>query len=169
MIESYLDLSPEVDPSAFIHQLAYLCGAVRIGPRVSIWPTTVLRGDQGLITIGEDSNVQDGSVVHCTGGLSTTSIGARVTVGHRAIIHGCQIEDDCLIGMGSIVMDNARIGAGSIVGAGAVVTANTVVPPGSLVLGSPGRVARPVSEGHKEWIRHSWQTYVQLGREHGST
>ena len=168
MIESYLDFLPEVDPSAFVHEMAYLCGEVTVGARVSIWPTAVLRGDQGRIVVGDDSNIQDGSVVHCTGGLSVTTIGERVTVGHRAVIHGCTVEDDCLIGMGSVVMDNAIVGTGSIVGAGAVVTANTVIPPGSLVLGSPGKVARPVTGSHVKWIRHSWETYVRLGQEHAA-
>ena len=166
MIEQYLDLVPELHPTAFVHEMAYICGEVQVGPRVSIWPTTVLRGDQGRIVVGEDSNVQDGTVVHATGGISETRIGARVTIGHRAVVHGCRIEDDCLIGMGAIVMDNAVIGTGSLVGAGAVVTANTIIPPGSLVLGSPARVARPVTEAHTDWIRHSWETYVRLGREH---
>ena len=166
MIESYLDFHPVIDPSAYVHESAQVSGEVVLLARSSVWPTAVLRGDQGKLTIGEDSNIQDGSVVHATGGLSETHIGARVTVGHRAIIHGCHIEDDCLIGMGSIVMDNARIGAGSIVGAGAVVTAGTQIPPGSLVLGSPGRVKQPVSEAHGQWILHSWQTYVRLAKEH---
>lgn len=169
MIEDYLEFTPQIDPSAWVHSSAQISGEVVLRERVSIWPTSVLRGDQGKILIGEDSNIQDGSVVHATGGLSETHIGARVTVGHRAIIHGCHVEDDCLIGMGSIVMDNARIGTGSIVGAGAVITAGTIIPPGSLVLGSPGRVVKPVSEVHSQWILHSWQTYVRLASEHRAT
>jgi carbonic anhydrase/acetyltransferase-like protein (isoleucine patch superfamily) len=169
MIEQYLEFSPQIDPSAWVHSSAYVSGEVVLCERVSIWPTSVLRGDQGKIFIGQDSNIQDGSVVHSTGGLSEAYIGARVTVGHRAVIHGCHVEDDCLIGMGSIVMDNARIGSGSIVGAGAVVTAGTIIPPGSLVLGSPGRVVKPVSEAHGQWILHSWQTYVRLAKEHRAT
>jgi len=167
VIESYLDFQPTIAASAFVHPTAVVCGDVILGARVSIWPTTVLRGDQGRLEIGEDSNVQDGSVVHATGGMSVTCVGARVTIGHRAIIHGCTIEDDCLIGMGAIVMDNARIGTGSLVAAGAVVLANTIIPPNSLVLGSPGRVKRETSQAHRDWIAHSWATYVRLGEEHG--
>ena len=166
MIETYLDFCPEVDPSAFVHEMAYLCGEVTVGARVSIWPTAVLRGDQGRIIVGDDSNIQDGSVVHCTGGISVTEIGQRVTVGHRAVVHGCKVEDDCLIGMGSVIMDNAVIGTGSIVGAGAIVVGDTLIPPGSLVLGAPARVVRPISSAHAKWILHSWETYVRLGQQH---
>jgi len=166
VIERYLDSQPEIDDDAWVHPTAYVGGEVTIGPRTSIWPSAVLRGDQGGIRIGADSNVQDGVVVHATGGLSEVTVGSRVTIGHRAVIHGCQIGDDCLIGMGSVVMDNAVIGDGSVVGAGAVVLAKTVVPPGSLVLGSPAKVARPVSQGHTDWIDHSWKTYVRLMLEH---
>ena len=166
MISNYLTHSPEIDPTAWVHSSAVVCGQIVLGPRVSIWPTAVLRGDQGGIVLGADSNIQDGAVVHCTGGLSTTSIGERVTVGHRAVIHGCTVEDDCLIGMGSIVMDNAVIGRGSVVGAGAVVLANVVIPPDSLVLGSPASRTRETSDAHRNWIEHSWKTYVQLQQEH---
>ncbi len=168
MISSYLSHNPEIDPTAWVHASAVVCGQVVLGPRVSIWPTAVLRGDQGGIVLGADSNIQDGAVVHCTGGLSTTAIGERVTVGHRAVIHGCTVEDDCLIGMGSIVMDNAVIGRGSVVGAGAVVLANVVIPPNSLVLGSPASRIRETSDAHRNWIEHSWKTYVQLQREHST-
>jgi len=159
MIEPYRSWTPVVPTDSWVHPSAVVSGDVELASGVSIWPTAVLRGDQGPIRIGPQSNIQDGSVVHNTGDLSTTRVGARVTVGHRVILHGCIIEDDCLIGMGAIVMDNARIGTGSIVGAGALVTANTVIPPGSLVLGSPGKVARPVSAKQADWIRHSWSVY----------
>jgi carbonic anhydrase/acetyltransferase-like protein (isoleucine patch superfamily) len=166
MIEPYLSFEPRIDPGAWVHSMAYVGGDVVLARGASIWPTAVLRGDQGGIVIGEDSNVQDGTVVHATGGQSTVVIGARVTIGHRAVIHGCIVEDDCLIGMGSVVMDNAVIGRGSIVGAGAVVLADTQVPPGSLVLGSPAAVVRAVKASHTAWIDHSWRTYARLREEH---
>lgn len=166
MIERYLDFEPRIDDGAWVHSSACLIGDVTLARGASVWPTTVLRGDQGAIVVGEDSNLQDGTVVHATGGQSTVQVGARVTIGHRAIIHGCIIEDDCLIGMGAIVMDNAVIGRGSMVGAGAVVLANTKVPPGSMVLGSPAQVVRPVKPRHTEWIEHSWRTYARLAVEH---
>ncbi len=169
MIERYLDYEPAIDPDAWIHPMAAVIGDVTVGPRVTVWPTTVLRGDQGAIAVGADSNVQDGAVVHCTGGKSTTTIGARVTVGHRAVVHGCTIEDDCLIGMGAVVMDNAVIRSGSIVGAGAVVLVGAEFPPDSLILGSPAHAVRRTTPAHREWIDHSWRTYVQLGKEHAGT
>jgi carbonic anhydrase/acetyltransferase-like protein (isoleucine patch superfamily) len=118
----------------------------------------------GPIRVGAQSNLQDGAICHNTGGMSVTTIGARVTVGHRAILHGCTVEDDCLIGMGAIVMDNAVIGRGSIVGAGAVVLARRVIPPGSMVLGSPAEVARPIKDAETQWILHSWQVYLERAR-----
>ncbi len=161
MIESYRGVHPLIPDTSWVHPSAVLSGDVELAGGVSIWPTAVLRGDQGAIRIGERSNIQDGSVVHNTGNLSTTRVGARVTVGHRVILHGCQIEDDVLVGMGAIVMDNAVVGAGSVIGAGALVTANTVIPPGSLVLGSPARVRQAVNDKLRSWIEHSWQVYYE--------
>lgn len=161
MIEPHEGLTPQIDPTAWVHSSAVVIGEVRIGPRASVWPTVVLRGDDGLLDIQEDSNVQDGAVLHNTGGKSVTVVGPRVTVGHRAVLHGCQIESDCIIGMGSIVMDNAVIGAGSIIGAGALVTMGTVIPPNSLVLGSPARRIRETTEEERTWIRYSWTHYVE--------
>jgi carbonic anhydrase/acetyltransferase-like protein (isoleucine patch superfamily) len=166
VIEHYKDFLPAIDEGAWVHTTAYIGGEVTLARGASIWPMAVLRGDQGAIRIGEDSNVQDGTVCHATGGQSEVVVGARVTIGHRAVIHGCIIEDDCLIGMGAVVMDNAVIGAGSMVGAGAVVLANTKVAPGSLVLGSPAKAVRPVKPAHTAWIEHSWRTYARLRDEH---
>ena len=162
MIEVSREGSPRVPATAWIHALAYVSGDVELGDRVSVWPGAVLRGDQGAIRLGEDTNIQDGAILHSTGGVSETVVGARVTVGHRAILHGCRIGDDCLIGMGSIVLDNARVGAGSMIGAGALVTAGTEIPPGSLVLGSPARVVGPVSQKQRAAIDHGWRTYNRL-------
>jgi carbonic anhydrase/acetyltransferase-like protein (isoleucine patch superfamily) len=168
LIERYLDFDPEVHPDAWVHPMACVMGEVQLSARVTIWPSTVLRGDQGAIEIGEDSNVQDGTVVHATGGYSSTTVGRRVTIGHRAVIHGCTIEDDVLIGMGAVVMDNAVIRSGSIVGAGAVVLAKAEFPPNSMILGSPAHAVRETTPAHREWIEHSWTTYVRLGREHAT-
>lgn len=162
MIEPFGPHHPILHPSAWVHPLAAVIGDVRIGARVSIWPGAVLRGDQGFIEVGDESNVQDGAILHDTGGRSVTRIGRRVTIGHRAILHGCTVGDRCLIGMGCIVLDNAEIGDGSIVGAGALVTAGTRIPPGSLVLGSPARVARAVTDAQIAAIEHGWRTYADL-------
>ena len=166
MIEAYLHMIPRVDPTAFVHEGAYVLGDVSLGARVSIWPTTVLRGDQGAIVVGDDSNIQDGSVVHATGGVSLTNVGARVTVGHRAILHGCTVGDDCLVGMGSIVLDNAVIERNCIVGAGALVPVGMRVPEGSLVLGTPARVVRKLTEKDYDRIATGTTTYVRLAAEY---
>ena len=123
---------PKIDPSAFVHALAYIAGDVTIGKRVSIWPFVSIRGDSDKITIGDDSNVQDGCVIHVDDNVPC-HIGNRVGIGHRAIVHGATIEDDVLIGMGSILLNGVKVGTGSIIGAGAVVREGFVVPPNSLV------------------------------------
>ncbi len=166
MLEGYLQFEPRLDPLAWVHERAVVIGDVDLAADVSIWPGAILRGDQGSIRIGTKSNIQDGTVVHATHGLSTTSVGERVTVGHNAILHGCTIGSDCLIGMGSIVLDNAVIGAGSIVGAGALVLKGTVVPPGSLVLGNPARNFRPLTEEQTLAIDQGWRAYVHLANQY---
>ena len=127
-----------IDKTAYIHPSAQIMGDIEIGADSSIWPTAVLRGDMGKITIGNSTSIQDGTICHATSGLSETRVGNRCTVGHRVILHGCIIEDDCLIGMGSILLDNCVIGAGSFIGAGSLITVGMQIPPGSLVMGSPG-------------------------------
>jgi gamma-carbonic anhydrase len=165
VIEAFDGQAPQVHPEAFVHDSAVLIGNVVVGARSSIWPTTVLRGDmKGKIVIGEDTSIQDGSVIHLSLGFSDTIVGNKVTVGHRVILHGCIVEDECLIGMGSIILDNAKIGRGSLVGAGALVTQGTVIPPNSLVLGSPAKVVRPIREKEREMIDGGWKTYVEYSR-----
>jgi carbonic anhydrase/acetyltransferase-like protein (isoleucine patch superfamily) len=149
----------------FIHPLAIVIGNVTLGARVSVWPTAVIRGDTDAITIGEDSNVQDGSVVHVDHGVPTT-IGKRVAVGHRAIVHGATIEDDCLIAMGAILLNGVHVGSGSIVGAGAVCREGMRIPPNSLVLGVPGRVVRETTDAERDRIRKTVESYVALQEEH---
>lgn len=162
MIEPYGDLRPEVHPDAWIHPSAQLLGDVAVARRASVWPTAVLRGDQGKVTIGEETNVQDGVIAHGTGGLSVVTIGARVTVGHRAILHGCVVEDDVLVGMGSILLDNCHVEPWVIVGAGALVPAGMRIPTRSLVLGSPARVVRTLTERDLERIRYGRSEYLKL-------
>lgn len=165
-LESFLEHHPRVAAGAFVHAAATVIGDVEVGARSSIWPAVVLRGDDGPIRIGAETSIQDGSVVHMTSGLSEVSVGARVTVGHKVILHGCTVEDECLIGMGAIVLDNARIGRGSLVGAGALVLGNTQVPPGSLVLGSPAKVIRPVGEKERAMIEQGWREYVERAEQY---
>ncbi len=135
-----------------------------IGAGSSIWYGTVVRGDLEPIRIGDATSIQDNSVIHITHGVSGTVVGNRVTVGHNVILHACTVEDDCIIGMGSIVLDRARIGRGSIVGAGALVTPGTDIPPGSMVMGSPARVKRPLTDDERERIAGSAAHYVELAR-----
>jgi len=158
-------VTPDIDPTAFIHPAAVVCGDVTLGPRVSVWPTAVIRGDTAAITIGADSNVQDGTVVHVDHGVPTT-IGARVAIGHRAIVHGATIEDDVLIAMGAILLNRVHVGTGSIIGAGALCPEGMAVPPNSLVVGVPGRVIRATTEAERERIRKTVASYLDLQDRH---
>lgn len=152
---------PKIHPTAFIHEAAVVVGDVTLGANVSVWPTAVIRGDSDKIVIGEDSNVQDGTIVHVDHGVPTT-IGKRVGIGHRAIVHGATIEDDVLIAMGAILLNRVHVGSGSIIGAGAVCTEGMVVPPNSLVLGVPGKVIRQTSAAERERIKATVQSYLEL-------
>lgn len=153
--------SPRVDPTAFIAEGAAVVGGVTVGARASIWYGCVLRGDINRISIGEESNIQDGTIVHVSDHCAAV-VGARVSVGHRAIIHACEIGDEVLVGMGAIVMDGARIGARSIIGAGALVTKGTQVPEGSLVVGSPAKVVRALSPEEQSGNAALAQKYVEV-------
>lgn len=154
-----------IHPTAFIAPGAVVLGDVTLGPRASVWYGCVLRGDMAPIVVGEASNVQDGTIVHVDAGRPAR-IGARVGIGHRAVIHGCEIEDECLIGMGSILLNEVHIGSGSVVAAGAVVPEGTVVPAGSLVMGVPARVVRPVDAALRQRIRDTWEHYVAEAARH---
>lgn len=130
---------PVIDPTAFIHPDAVVIGNVTIGPESTVWPGAVLRGDHGAIRVGAQSSVQDGTVVHCTAELDTI-IGDRCTVGHRVHLEGCTIEDECLIGSGSVVLHRAVIRTGALVGAQALITNDTEVPAGAMALGVPAKI-----------------------------
>lgn len=162
-LSSYRNNSPAVHPTAFIAAGVHLIGDVRIAADASVWFNSVLRGDINRIEVGERTNIQDGSVLHVTGELPCI-IGNDVTVGHRAIVHACRVGDCCLIGMGSVILDNAAIGARSLVAAGAVVRQNFVVPEGMLVAGVPAKIVRPLTEEEKQGILESAQRYVEYAR-----
>lgn len=167
MIEPYFDLHPDIDDRAWVHSHAVIIGDVQLAAGVSVWPGCVLRGDQGSIHIGAETSIQDGTVAHATRGLSTTRVGARCVVGHRVVLHGCQVDDDCLIGMGAVLLDNCHIGRFSIVGAGAVVPVGRVIPPRSLVLGVPARVVRKVTDEEiDQATRHGHGEYLRLCQEY---
>lgn len=155
--------SPRVDPTAFVAPGAWLIGRVEIGPESSVWYGACLRGDENVVRVGRGSNIQDGATLHPTAQHEVV-VGDGVTVGHRAILHGCTVEDDCLIGMGAIVLDGARVGRGSLVAAGALVPPGKEIPPGSVVLGVPGRVVRPAGEREAYEISFSAARYVELAR-----
>src|ERR1041385_2012831 len=156
---------PIIHPTSFIHSTATVCGNVTLGARVSVWANAVIRGDSDTIEVGEDSNIQDGTVVHVDDGVPT-KIGKRVGVGHRAIIHGATVEDDCLIGMGAILLNGVCVGTGSIVAAGAVVREGFEIPPNSLVMGVPGRVVRQTTAEERERIKKTVDAYLRLQEEH---
>ena len=156
---------PTIHPNAFIHSAAHVIGDVTLGARVSVWPTAVLRGDTEPIVVGEDSNIQDGSVLHVDRGVPCT-IGARVAIGHRAIVHGATVHDDCLIGMGAILLNGVVVGSGSIVGAGAVCREGMIIPPNSLVVGVPARVIRETSDIERARIAGTVDAYLELQKEH---
>jgi carbonic anhydrase/acetyltransferase-like protein (isoleucine patch superfamily) len=148
-----------------VHEHAIVIGNVSLGARVSVWPTAVIRGDSDAITIGDDSNVQDGTVIHADEGVPTT-IGKRVAIGHRAVVHGSTVEDDCLIAMGAILLNGVHVGTGSIVAAGAMCPEGMKIPPHSLALGIPARVIREVTSDERERIKKTVSSYVHLQAEH---
>lgn len=156
---------PRVDPTAWVARGATVVGNVRLGPEVGVYYGAVLRAEGASITVGAQSNVQDNCVLHA--GLTySVSVGERVTIGHSAIVHGCTIDDEVLIGMGAILLNECRIGAGSIVGAGALVPEGAVIEPGSLVVGSPARVVRRVTHEERRQIVDGARHYVGLLDEH---
>jgi carbonic anhydrase/acetyltransferase-like protein (isoleucine patch superfamily) len=138
---------------------------VTLGAQASVWYGAVLRGDTASIVVGAATNLQDGTIVHVDEGVPAT-IGARVGVGHRALLHGCTVEDECLVGMGSILLNGVRVGTGSVIAAGTVVPEGVAIPPGSVVMGVPARVVRAVDETLRARIRHTWEHYVALAERH---
>ncbi len=166
MIQSLNGVEPRIHPTAWVHPMAVVIGDVELAENVNIWPGAVLRGDCGPIRIGANSNIQDGTVVHTTEDYSATIVGERVTVGHAAVLHGCRIADDCLIGMNATVLDNVQIGSFTIVAAGAVVTVGKVFEGNVLLVGSPARVARALEDKHRDQIETGWRNYVRYMQPH---
>ena len=156
-------VQPEIAETAWVADSAQVIGRVQLAADASVWFGTVVRGDTDLIAIGEGSNIQDASVLHADIGQPLT-IGARVTVGHQVMLHGCTIGDETLIGIGAVVLNGARIGRNCLVGAGSLVTEGKEFPDGSMILGSPARVVRPLTPEQIEGLRHSAQHYVDNAR-----
>lgn len=160
MIRTFRGCAPQIAASAYVDPQAVVIGDVIVGEDSSIWPCAVLRGDYNAIRVGARTSIQDGCVCHIESGQYALTVGANVTVGHRVVLHGCTVEDDCLIGMGSILLNGCRIGAGSIVAAGTLITERMEIPPGSLVMGAPGKVRRAVTDEERQRIALSAEHYV---------
>lgn len=162
MIRSFRGITPKIAASAYIDPGAHVIGDVEVGERSSIWPTAVLRGDIEPIHVGAMTNIQDGSLIHTDRGFPAR-IGDRVTVGHAAVLHGCTVEDDSLIGIGACVLTGARIGRGAVVAAGALVPEGMVVEPETLVMGAPAKPRRAVTAEEKERFEKGVASYVERG------
>jgi carbonic anhydrase/acetyltransferase-like protein (isoleucine patch superfamily) len=154
------DLSPQLATGAWIAPSADLIGDVRLGARASVWFGAVIRADNTPIAVGDDSNIQDTAVCHSDDGFPLM-IGARVTIGHQAILHGCTVADDCLIGMGARILNGATIETECIIGAGALVTEGKTFPAGSLIVGSPARMVRPITDAERQLLRASAAHYAE--------
>ncbi len=164
MIRVYRGIQPRIAASAYIDPSAQVIGDVVVGERASIWPNVTARGDVNSIHIGDESNIQDNCVLHCDAGLFPLEIGSRVTVGHLAMLHGCTIEDDCLIGIGAIVLNGAKVGKGSVIAAGAVVPEGAEIPPRSMVMGVPAKVKRELTPEERERFSQNAKHYVESAR-----
>lgn len=169
LIKSVRGKHPKIGEDCFIAENATIVGEVVLGDRCSVWFNAVIRGDVHYIHIGEEVNIQDGAVIHCTYQKAPTTIGNRVSIGHNAIVHGCTLQDDVLIGMGSIVMDGCVVESGSIIGAGAVVTQGTRVEAGSVYAGVPARKVKDMSpeltKGELERIARNYLMYSSWFKE----
>ena len=161
MIRPFRGKYPQIHPSAFIEESAQIIGDVHIGEESSVWFNAVVRGDVFYIRIGNRTNIQDGTVIHVSNGVHATILEDEVTVGHNVTLHGCYVERGCLIGMGSIVMDDARIGEKSIVAAGALVSPGTKIPAHSLVIGVPAKVKRQLTDKEVADLDDFWQNYIR--------
>ncbi len=160
IIKPYKGKYPKIHPSAFIAENAVIIGDVEIGEDCSIWYNVVIRGDVNYIRIGDRTNIQDGTVIHVTHDTHPTIIGKEVTVGHKVMLHGCTIEDRCLIGMSATVMDGVVVGKESIVGAGALVTPNKKIQPRTLWTGSPAKYKRDLTDKELKWLEESYKNYI---------
>jgi carbonic anhydrase/acetyltransferase-like protein (isoleucine patch superfamily) len=158
-------MSARIHPTAFLAPTAAVMGDVTLEEESSVWYGTVIRADMAPVVIGAQSNLQDGTIVHVDEEVPCI-VGRRVGVGHRAILHGCRIEDECLIGMGAVLLNDVVVGTGSVVAAGAVIPERMHIPPRSLVIGVPGRIVRTVDATLSSRVTATWTHYVELAREH---
>ncbi len=166
-LAQHLGRTPDTARAAFVAPNATVIGDVTLGPRSSVWYGCVLRGDINSITIGEGTNVQDGTIVHLADDHGVR-VGNFSTIGHAAIIHACDIGDECLIGMGATILDGAKIGDRCIVGANALVTQRFVAPPGSMILGAPAKVVRPLTDEEQRGLRRWAEKYIDVAHAHAA-
>ncbi len=166
MIIKFNDISPDIDTSVFIADGVFISGNVKIGKNSSVWFNSVVRGDVNFIKIGENTNIQDLSMLHISGGRSPLLIGDYITIGHRCIVHGCKVNNNVLIGMGSIILDDAEIGSNSIVAAGSVVKERMKIPENVLVAGVPAKIMRDITEEEIIKIRKSAEGYSELAKKY---
>lgn len=167
MIAACFGKEPTLHETVWIAPSADVLGDVTIGAHSSVWFQAVARGDVHWIKIGEYTNVQDGAVLHVTNGRYPLTIGSRVTIGHKALLHGCTVGDDCLIGMGAVLLDDVEVGSGSVVAAGALLPPGKKYPPNSLILGSPAKVVRTLTpEEQKNLIEIGWRNYHKYVAEY---
>ena len=166
MIRKFQTIFPKIDDTAFIADDAIIIGDVEIGEDASVWYGSIIRGDVNYIRIGARTNIQDGTIVHVSSKTHATILEDEITVGHRVTLHGCHIESGCLIGIGAILMDGVRVGRNSLIGAGSLLTPGTQIPPRSLVLGSPARVKRELTDDELVYLDKSWRNYVELKKHY---
>ncbi len=163
---AYRGILPRIAEDVFVAPGACIIGDVVIGEHSSIWFNTVVRGDVHYIKIGSSTNIQDNSVLHPTGLLFPIDIGDRVLIGHNVVIHGCTIEDECFIGIGSILLDGVKVGKGSFIAAGSMLPPGFEVPPESVVMGAPAKIKRKTGDNERAMIAHGWPHYAKLAAEY---
>ena len=166
MIRPFNNIHPKIHETAFITDYAIVIGDVEIGEDASVWFGSIIRGDVNFIRIGARTNIQDMTVIHVSSKTHSTVLEENITVGHRVVLHGCHVESGCLIGIGAILMDGVRIGANSLVAAGSLLTPGTQIPPDSLVMGSPAKVKRELTEDELAYLDRSWRNYVELKKHY---
>ncbi len=169
MIRSFNSIEPKVQPTAFITDDSIVIGDVEIGEDASVWFGSIIRGDVNFIRIGARTNIQDMTVIHVSSKTHSTVLEDKITVGHRVVLHGCYVESGCLIGIGAILMDGVRVGANSLVAAGSLLTPGSQFPPKSLIMGTPARVKRELTDDELAYLDKSWRNYVELKKHYFAT
>lgn len=166
MIRPFRGTFPQIHETAYIDESAVVIGDVHIGEESSVWCNVTIRGDCYYIRIGKRTSVQDNTVIHVTTDTHATILEDEVTIGHSVTLHGCYIERGCLIGIGSIILDDVRVGHHSLVAAGSLITPGTKIPPRSLVMGSPAKVKRELTDEEVANLDHFWQSYVEFTKQY---